>query len=304
MSNVIRIDKLGTTNYEIWRVQMRCFLVHHRLWDAVRFEHTAAPSAADAERACALILLHVEEMHFATIQHLENADDVWKALERTCRGGTYARKLRLRRELHHIVKSSSESVQSYVARLRRVCVDLMAVGVRVTDDESIPALLAGLPAAYEMVVTVIESSEDELTLEEVVTKLLNTEARVARDEPAEAHMVAPPVPQPRKEVRTCHHCGKKGHLRRDCRQRMQSEQQGSQATALMAGLGASSTAWLVDSGASHHICAQRDLLSDFLDSSVKSVLTANHGVAPVLGQGDVRLRVTVHGCSMMKCCHC
>ena len=79
----------------------------------------------------------------------------------------------------------------------------MAVGLRVTDDESIPALLAGLPAAYEMVVTVIESSEDELTLEKVVTKLLNTEARVAREEPAEAHMVAPPVPQPRRCAAMC-----------------------------------------------------------------------------------------------------
>jgi hypothetical protein len=150
----------------------------------------------------------------------------------------------------------------------------MAVGVSVSDDESIPALLAGLPTAYSMVVTVIESTEDEPTFEDVVTKLLNTEARVAREETAEAHVAAPP--RPRKETRTCHYCRKTGHLQRDCYARIQAEQEGSQAKALMAGLGASSsTAWLVDSGASHHVCSNRAMLSDLRESHVKSVITAN-----------------------------
>jgi hypothetical protein len=143
----IRIEKLGTDNYEVWRTEMRCYLLHNKLWHAVQFGQDAAPSKADAEHACALILLHVERMHCATIQHIDNARDVWEAQEQTSRGGKYARKLRLHRELHQVVKSSSEGIQSYVARLRRICVHLMAVGVRVSDDESIPALLASLPAA-------------------------------------------------------------------------------------------------------------------------------------------------------------
>jgi hypothetical protein len=71
--------------------------------------------------------------------------------------------------------------------VRRICADLLAVRVSVSDDEVVPALLAGLPTAYGMVVTVIESSEEELTVAAVVTKLLNTEARIAREETAEAH---------------------------------------------------------------------------------------------------------------------
>jgi hypothetical protein len=145
------------------------------------------------------------------------------------------------------------------------------------------SLLAGLPAAYSMVGTVIESTEDEPTLEDVVTKLLNTEARVAREETAAAHVAAPT--RPRKETRTCHYCRKPGHLQRDCYARIKAGQEGSQAKALMAGLGASSsTMWLVDSGASHHVCSNRATLSDLRESRVKSVITANHGVAEVVGQ--------------------
>jgi hypothetical protein len=154
------------------------------------FEPSNEPPTADADQACALILLHVDVMHYATIQHLTSAAEVWDSLERTSRGGVYARKLKLRRELHHSVMGGGESVQVYVARIRLICVDLLAVGVSVADDEVVPALLAGLTAAYEMVVTVIESSEEELTVDTVVTKLLSTEARVARDENAEAHVAA------------------------------------------------------------------------------------------------------------------
>jgi hypothetical protein len=131
------------------KVQMRCYLIHSKLWKCVKFENDAQPSASDAERACALILLHIEEMHCANIQHLECAASVWKTLEQTSRGGRYARKLRLRRELHQIVKSASGSVQGYVARLRWIHVDLMAVGVTVGDDASIPAFLLASPRPTE-----------------------------------------------------------------------------------------------------------------------------------------------------------
>jgi transposase InsO family protein len=66
----------------------------------------------------------------------------------------------------------------------------------------------------------------------------------------------------------------------------------------MAGLGvSSSTAWLADSGASHHVCSDRAMFSNLHESRVKSVLTAKHGVAFVKGQGDVQLRVCLHGSS-------
>jgi hypothetical protein len=182
-------------------------------------------------------------------------------------------------------------VQVYVACIRRICADLLAVGISASDDEVVPALLADLSAAYGMLVTVIESSEEELTVAAVVTKLLNTKASVAREEAAEAHVAAPPRFTPRTETRTCYYCG----LQRDCRAHIRAEQNSSQAKALMAGLGvSSSTAWLVDSGASHHVCSDRTLFNNLRASDVKSVMTANHGIAPVKGQEYVQLRVSVH----------
>jgi hypothetical protein len=111
-------------------------------------------------------------------------------------------------------------------------------------------------------------------------------------------VAAPPRSAQRKETRTCHCCSNPGHLKRDCHARILAEQNGSQAKVLMAGLGASSsTTWLVDSGASHHVCSDRAMFRSLRESRVKSVLTANHGVTSLKGQGNVQLRVSVHGSS-------
>jgi hypothetical protein len=82
MSGSIRIEKLSTINYEVWCVQMSCHLVHHKLWHTVRVHPSAQPSEADDNHACALILVHVEELHFATIQHRQSASEIWKARSR------------------------------------------------------------------------------------------------------------------------------------------------------------------------------------------------------------------------------
>jgi hypothetical protein len=143
------------------------------------------------------------------------------------------------------------------------------------------------------VITFIERSEEEFPLDEVVTKLLNTEARVVRKETAEAHVAAPPRVHGRQpEIQTCYHCGKRGHISRNCHARARAAPQGSQAKALKSGLAApSSTAWLVNLGASHHVCSDRNMLTNMRKSNVKSMITANHGAVVVKGQGDVRLRL-------------
>ena len=44
------------------------------------------------------------------------------------------------------------------------------------------AVLAGLPKQYDMVITVLESSDGELSLDEVLPKLMNVEQRTPKPE--------------------------------------------------------------------------------------------------------------------------
>lgn len=250
----VRIERLNTSNYEVWRVQMRCLLVHHGLWRAVQqrtgatssapgsahVETTAggddaptvavastsstALSAEDKMRACALMLLHVETVYFSVIQNVECPDEMWSILERICRGSVYARKLRLRRQLHSVKMGSGETVNEYIARIRRTVADLGAVGVQITDDEVVPAMLSGLPESFAMVLTVIESSTVDLSIDQVVTQLLNAESRMTDADTVEVHAVTTDknlanqdTERRKKYAPICHACGKRGHIRKFCR---------------------------------------------------------------------------------------
>lgn len=76
--------------------------------------------------------------------------------------------------------------------------------------------------------TVLTTSDNQLSLEDLMSKLLVYESRSSAPSSDNKAYVARPSPssfkshakggakQKTKETRKCHHCGKPGHLRRDC----------------------------------------------------------------------------------------
>jgi hypothetical protein len=260
----VRVDKLDRANYASWSVKMRCLLVHYGLWHAVVShaegdeDDSASITTADhTQRACALIMLHVDDVYFSDISHLNCPREIWATLERVSQGSTYARKLRLRRDLHGASMSTGESVTAYIARIRRNVSHLRAVNVHISDDELVSAMLSGLPNSFSMVLTVIESSTVELTSDQIITQLLNAESRLDKASVTEAFAVphvqkrfsAKPrqqqqqQQQPNRGVTSriiCHGCGERGHIRRFCPQHSKRvDNHGeSQTTAMLATLDA------------------------------------------------------------------
>ena len=51
-------------------------------------------------------------------------------------------------------------------------------------------LLAGLPKEYETTVAIMEAAEEEMGLDEILSRLLNVEQRVTRQEEQETAYVA------------------------------------------------------------------------------------------------------------------
>lgn len=315
-SEKVSIEALDIDNYATWSIRMKMLLIHKGLWSVV----TTASTAADKERsnkALALIGLNVKDHHLTTVGKCETAKEAWDILQSTYKAKSNARRLQLRRDLNSLKKDPKEPLTKYIARAKEIWNDLLAIGHEVPATEVAWTVLAGLPKEYEMVVTVLETSSEELTLEDILPKLLQVEQRSSGSE-AVAYSaqrervfnkpVQGPVPGRNKEQRRfggsnfkdreCFYCGKKGHIKANCNKKARDEE-GRQApkhvafTAMSNGLDDS---WVMDSGCTQHLTFDKSKLHNYRSLELDTSITFGNGQqAKAAGIGDVHLLSKVCG---------
>ena len=303
------------------------------LWNIVNGTETA-PSSADADRrakfatrrdrALATIVLSVEPSLLYLLGDPEDPVTVWQKLANQFEKKTWANKLNLRRRLHSLRLKHGDSVQEHIKAMTEIFYSLSVVGDAVSEEDRVVYLLASLPDSYDVLVTALEASEDVPKMEVVTERLLHEERKLKeRTDVSESMEKSMNLRQrPRRKVLRCHHCGKPGHIKRNCRELSgekpkQKEKNGSNHKANMAtprmqersssdsesaglvvshALSASSSrehnTWIVDSGATCHMCHDRNLFTDI--KSLKDPLEVAMGDGHTLtaaGKGDVTLDV-------------
>lgn len=106
-----------------------------------------------------------------------------------------------------------------------------------------------------------------------------------------------------KEKRECFHCGKKGHLKRDCRILKAEKKENTHKTANASTANSSSFMmtsninencqqnWLADSGASHHMTMNRNWFCKFepIDGNQLPVKVGNSDVVYAKGRGSIKV---------------
>ena len=169
------VERLDVDNYATWKTRMKFLLISKGLWSAISTEDADADTNM---KALALIGLYVKEHHLPTLERFESAGAAWTHLEETYQAKSNARKLQLRKELTHLKMTTAEPLTKYVARAQDIRAQLRAAGHEVGDQELAWSVLAGLPTEYDTVVTVLETASDkDLTLEDILPKLLQVEQR-------------------------------------------------------------------------------------------------------------------------------
>ena len=100
----------------------------------------------------------------------------------------------------------------------------------------------------------------------------------------------------KKKKGTCHHCGKPGHFKRDCRLlKKQKEVSNTNLVAMISEINVleDDNAWWIDSGATKHVCKDRSLFKSYKAMDDGSVLyMGNSSTAIVKGKGNVQLEFT------------
>ncbi|KAL4447964.1 hypothetical protein ABPG75_005183, partial [Micractinium tetrahymenae] len=286
-------------------------LISKGLWGAVTGD--SVDPAVD-QKAHALIVLHVSDHHLMTVGSCSSTKEAWDTLKNTYEAKTTARKLILRRELTQLKMGAAEPLTLYAARAKDIQAQLRTAGERVEDQEVAIHFLAGLPSAFDMIVTVITAgSAAELSIDSMLPKLLPVEQKAQperADRFSEAALAAKPryrfgsgAPKVRKEERECFYCHEKGHIVPDCPKKKRDlaaarkaskgyRQHGAIALTARSAAeqppsGSHQMRWVLDTGASRHMTSDSSILSSIrpLESSI-TITFGNGGTGTATAVGE------------------
>ena len=295
----VSIVPLNGSNYPTWKVQCKMALMKDRVWTIVSGTERA-PDAADADkhakfvarrdRALALIVLSVEPSLLYLIGNPEDPVDVWKRLSDQFQKKTWANKLELRRRLYKM-RLKGDSMQSHIKGMMEIFEALAIIGDPVTEEDHVVHLLASLPDSFNMLVTALEANPEVPKMENVTERLLHEERKRKdrKESYGGANNAMMTLNGKARMCNKCHYCSKPCHMKCECRklaadnkkkeskERKESKHRANHAQQndstsssdedaifITHALGAWSTSnnWMVDSGASSHMCNDEGLFRE------------------------------------------
>lgn len=260
---VVPFTLLREDNFPEWSVRTEAELIRRGLWALVMSYEDQVPdglggkelqswiekwlagrSKAKMAEARAEIIRRVSD---SQLVHLADRDPLvcWQVLMRVHRAHGFATRMSLRRQFYTAKKAPSESMQAWIARIKRLAFRLSHIGVKVDDEDIVLALTMGLDSSYDAFIISLDSTPPEnLTAEHVVDRLTNEEVRRSGDmDPGtvggvgklvaaaaqSAYVVAgrsgamgagaggASSGEVRVSDRSCWRCGQEGHIRAFCK---------------------------------------------------------------------------------------
>lgn len=332
--NTVAIIPLNGQNYGTWKVQAKLALLRDGLWGIVQGTEVAPGEAAALakfnvrrDKALAIVGLSIDPTLLYLLDGIDDPGAAWKKLHDQYCKKTWANKLELRKKLHALRLNEGGSVQDHIRQMTELFGSLAEMDAPLTEEDKVVYLLASLPDSFGVLVTALEASPDVPTLDVVTERLLHQERKLNERVGAADEKALSVKGKSFKKKVTCFHCGKLGHHKRYCwklaaekRAEPQKENKdGKHKANFMAELGDSavddevlvvghavvvgpSGSWIVDSGATSHMCTAKEWFSDYEVLQRPGQVSVGDGrVLKVVGRGKVRLVMRLLGDKVKRC---
>ncbi|UYV65700.1 hypothetical protein LAZ67_3005179 [Cordylochernes scorpioides] len=289
-------------------------LIEKGLWDVMfKDEDTQdAQLKAQKDRALAVIALSINTEHQIHIIDCSSPQDAWKNLEQVFEPKSRSRILQLKKQFVNIKLQTGESMLDYLNRLKIYTDHLKEAGAEVDDQEIAYSMLSGLPDSFDTLVMSFGNVEDsDFTSNKVRNTLLTEyERRSAREGASSGLGEALNFSKDdtrktsRKQGVKCYRCSNIGHIAKDCRSsnnrdykayksysRKKNSFKSPSENMLMAFNAVSSEdEFILDSGATHHVCKNRQWFTIFQPTTCEPIQTAS-GNLQVEGVGNIHMKM-------------
>ena len=326
-NDVPEVGLLDSDNWWEWAVRMEDLLIYKELSDCLDVDGetltNAAAKSAD-RKALALLRSHVSSPLLPYLQGKKSAKSVWDALQSLYATNLDARKDLLEDQLQQLQKAKTEDVTEYVARAQKVRLELTSAGEQVSDQRLMRAILRGLPDEFETIREIL-LAQTNVQLADAMSRLRVAEERIGRSEGSGATALAASKKKRDMSKIRCYNCQQFGHFKRDCKKPPRNNQKSkpvdtvamsaveaagglehcggvnapddavAMSVAKQVAAGGEDTAWrsidwVVDTGATQHILADRyeHAARDIVHSNTMVTLVDGSRVK-AKGQGVVKL---------------
>ena len=288
MASSIPIEKLNSENYGSWSVQMKSLLVTLDYWAPCETPVLSAGSTAEEKanfkikdsKALATIILSVKPSELIHIKNCSTALLAWNKLRDIYVAKTPARKVNLFKKLVRYKIKDGSSFSEQINEFSGLVDSLKENDLSVTEDFLSIVLLCSLPDSFDIFVVAMESRDKLPSLEQLKVKILEERNRRGdKHEAGEEQVLAVRRgdkrqkkygvkygdkygESDRKRNIKCYACGKRGHIKSECRN------SSNNSVVLCANYDAEETddkEWIIDSGASSHICRHKEKFTSLSD---------------------------------------
>ena len=326
------VEKLTDSNYSMWKFRMQMVLEDKDLWEIVEGTSTRPSDEEEAKKhdklqrkALMLIVTHVNDQQGALLKKCKTGKEAWDTLQNVHESKTLANQLFYVRRFLHMSMAEEEDMMSYIARVEDAAAMLENIDLAVSEKWVMLILLGGVTNAYGGLRTTLETFST-LSLEECKAKLLHEELRRHKTEDGVETAFrgvnrgakgagksdatgSADNDQPKRREIVCYNCGKKGHMKRDCRSRKKGDGNSSSSSssekkggAMMALVGHErkrgapvTNAWYIDSGATSHYTNNREWMSEYRTISPRTIVGHSGVGLKAIGQGNVAVDMVVDG---------
>nr|XP_027060706.1 disease resistance protein RGA2-like [Coffea arabica] len=301
-----QLEKLRVDIYG--EIKIRALSKQQGLWSLLtkkKSDSVDEESMSLEEKAHSTIMLFLTDDVITEVAGEETATGLWVKLESLYMTKSLTNKLLLKQRLFGLRMQEGTPLQEHLDQLNTILLELRNIDVKIEDEDTALILLVSLSLSYENFVQSFIGGKDTVTLEEVRPALHSRELRhKAADNVTDNQAAGLVVSSGKGKLGKKKSENKKQFFKGPKPDDVFAEKEAKNSEENLALIANEPThhsdVWVLDSGASYHICPNREWFTTYEQIDGGNVMMANSAVCKAVGIGSIKIRTHVEKIAILN----